>query len=76
MIYEDPVTNIDIDKHTLQTQSGKSLKYGSLIIATGCTATRYFIYELNYSMYTSGCMQSIFHNSDKNEYMTASITHI
>ncbi|CAO2819110.1 unnamed protein product [Amaranthus hypochondriacus] len=41
MIYEDPVTNIDIDKHTLQTQSGKSLKYGSLIIATGCTATRF-----------------------------------
>uniref|UniRef100_A0A803LW97 monodehydroascorbate reductase (NADH) n=2 Tax=Chenopodium quinoa TaxID=63459 RepID=A0A803LW97_CHEQI len=41
MIYEDAVTGVDIDEHTLQTQSGKSLKYGSLIIATGCTATRF-----------------------------------
>ncbi|KAL2902644.1 Monodehydroascorbate reductase chloroplastic/mitochondrial [Bienertia sinuspersici] len=41
MIYEDPVTNVNIEKQTLQTQSGKSLKYGSLIIATGCTATRF-----------------------------------
>lgn len=41
MIYEDPVSGIDIDRHTLQTQSGKSLKYGSLIIATGCMASRF-----------------------------------
>lgn len=41
MIYEDAVTDVDIEKQTLQTQSGKSLKYGSLIIATGCTATRF-----------------------------------
>lgn len=44
MIYEDAVTGVDIEKHTLQTQSGKSLKYGSLIVATGCTATRYYLF--------------------------------
>lgn len=42
MLYEDPVTSIDIEKQTLTTNSGKLLKYGSLIIATGCTASRYF----------------------------------
>jgi len=41
MFYEDPVTGIDIEKQTLRTNSGKQLKYGSLIIATGCTASRY-----------------------------------
>ncbi|XP_074264790.1 monodehydroascorbate reductase, chloroplastic/mitochondrial-like [Silene latifolia] len=41
MIYEDPVMGIDIEKNTLQTQSGKTLKYGSLIIATGCSASRF-----------------------------------
>ncbi|KAF8027660.1 hypothetical protein BT93_E0540 [Corymbia citriodora subsp. variegata] len=41
MLYEDPVTSIDIDKQTLTTDSGKLLKYGSLIIATGCTASRF-----------------------------------
>jgi monodehydroascorbate reductase (NADH) len=41
MLYEDPVENIDIQKQTLTTSSGKLLKYGSLIIATGCTASRY-----------------------------------
>lgn len=41
MLYQDPVTNIDIEKQTLTTNSGKLLKYGSLIIATGCTASRY-----------------------------------
>jgi NADH dehydrogenase FAD-containing subunit len=41
MFYEDPMTSIDIEKQTLMTNSGKQLKYGSLIIATGCTATRY-----------------------------------
>lgn len=41
MFYEDPVTSIDIEKQTLTTNSGKLLKYGSLIIATGCTASRF-----------------------------------
>ncbi|GLT78191.1 hypothetical protein SLA2020_497340 [Shorea laevis] len=41
MIYEDPVTSIDIEKQTLTTNSGKLLKYGSLIVATGCTASRF-----------------------------------
>ncbi|GAB4857428.1 Monodehydroascorbate reductase, chloroplastic/mitochondrial, variant 2 [Ancistrocladus abbreviatus] len=41
MIYEDPVTDIDIEKQTLTTESGKLLKYGSLIIATGSTTSRF-----------------------------------
>lgn len=41
MIYQDPVTSIDIEKQMLITNSGKLLKYGSLIVATGCTASRY-----------------------------------
>ncbi|XWS61721.1 hypothetical protein CRYUN_Cryun07bG0150400 [Craigia yunnanensis] len=41
MIYEDPVTIIDTEKQALTTNSGKLLKYGSLIIATGCTASRF-----------------------------------
>ncbi|XAR70256.1 Monodehydroascorbate reductase (NADH) [Bertholletia excelsa] len=41
MLYEDPVTGIDIEKQTLTTNSGKLLKYGSLIIATGSTASRF-----------------------------------
>ncbi|KAK7358577.1 hypothetical protein VNO77_00511 [Canavalia gladiata] len=41
MLYEDPVKDIDIGKQTLTTNSGKLLKYGSLIIATGCTASRF-----------------------------------
>ncbi|XP_044486653.1 monodehydroascorbate reductase, chloroplastic/mitochondrial [Mangifera indica] len=41
MLYEDPVTGIDIEKQTLTTNSGKLLKYRSLIIATGCTASRF-----------------------------------
>ncbi|KAL4565493.1 hypothetical protein LXL04_029591 [Taraxacum kok-saghyz] len=41
MIYEDPVTAIDAKKQTLTTNSGKTLKYGSLIVATGCTASRF-----------------------------------
>ena len=40
MIYEDPVTGADFEKQTLTTNTGKQLKYGSLIIATGCTASR------------------------------------
>lgn len=41
MLYEDPVKSIDIENQTLATNSGKLLKYGSLIIATGSTASRY-----------------------------------
>ncbi|WVZ25081.1 hypothetical protein V8G54_003625 [Vigna mungo] len=41
MLYEDPVKDIDIENQTLTTNSGKLLKYGSLIIATGCTASRF-----------------------------------
>lgn len=41
MIYQDPVTSIDIEKQMLITNSGKLLKYGSLIVATGCTASRF-----------------------------------
>lgn len=41
MLYEDPVTGHDIEKQTLRTSSGKLLKYGSLIIATGCEASRF-----------------------------------
>ncbi|CAI9772675.1 unnamed protein product [Fraxinus pennsylvanica] len=41
MLYEDPVVNVDIEKQTLTTNSGKLLKYGSLIIATGCSASRF-----------------------------------
>ncbi|KDP25386.1 hypothetical protein JCGZ_20542 [Jatropha curcas] len=41
MLYEDPVTSIDIEKQTLATNSGKLLKYGTLIIATGCSASRF-----------------------------------
>ncbi|EXB37294.1 Monodehydroascorbate reductase [Morus notabilis] len=40
-IYNDAVTSIDIEKQTLTTNSGKLLKYGSLIVATGCTASRF-----------------------------------
>lgn len=48
MIYEDPVTSIDSEKQTLTTNSGKLLKYGSLIIATGCTASRYVYLPFTY----------------------------
>ncbi|XP_073148242.1 monodehydroascorbate reductase, chloroplastic/mitochondrial isoform X2 [Henckelia pumila] len=41
LLLEDPVTNLDIEKQTLKTGSGKLLKYGSLIIATGCTSSRF-----------------------------------
>ncbi|PON97777.1 FAD/NAD(P)-binding domain containing protein [Trema orientale] len=40
-IYNEPVTSIDIEKQTLTTNTGKLLKYGSLIVATGCTASRF-----------------------------------
>ncbi|CAA0820481.1 Monodehydroascorbate reductase- chloroplastic [Striga hermonthica] len=41
MLHEDPVAAINTEKQTLITDSGKLLKYGSLIIATGCTASRF-----------------------------------
>ncbi|KAL0297591.1 UNVERIFIED_CONTAM: Monodehydroascorbate reductase, chloroplastic/mitochondrial [Sesamum radiatum] len=41
MLYEDPVEGIDVEKQTVRTSSGKLVKYGSLIIATGCTASRF-----------------------------------
>ncbi|XP_022892957.1 monodehydroascorbate reductase, chloroplastic/mitochondrial isoform X2 [Olea europaea var. sylvestris] len=41
MLYEDPIVNVDTEKQTLKTNSGKLLKYGSLIIATGCSASRF-----------------------------------
>ncbi|CAA6673738.1 unnamed protein product [Spirodela intermedia] len=41
VIYADPVTDLDIQSHSLRTSSGKNLKYGSLIIATGCTSVRF-----------------------------------
>ncbi|KAL3635601.1 Monodehydroascorbate reductase, chloroplastic/mitochondrial [Castilleja foliolosa] len=41
MLHEDPVADVDIEKQTLKTNSGKLLKYGSLIIATGCTSSRF-----------------------------------
>lgn len=41
VIYEDPVAGADFQKQTLTTNTGKQLKYGSLIIATGCTASRF-----------------------------------
>ncbi|CAN1743542.1 Monodehydroascorbate reductase, chloroplastic/mitochondrial [Linum perenne] len=41
MIYQDPVASVDIEKQTLTTNSGKLLKYGALIVATGCTASRF-----------------------------------
>lgn len=41
VLYEDPVTDIDLKTQTLTTSKGNLLKYGSLIIATGCAAARF-----------------------------------
>ncbi|XP_077245472.1 monodehydroascorbate reductase 6 isoform X3 [Tasmannia lanceolata] len=41
VLYEDPVTDIDVQTQTLTTSAGCLLKYGSLIIATGCSAVRF-----------------------------------
>nr|ACP43575.1 chloroplast monodehyroascorbate reductase [Avicennia marina] len=41
MLCGEPVGDIDIEKQTLRTNSGKLVKYGSLIIATGSTASRF-----------------------------------
>ena len=41
VLYEDPVVAFDGKTQTLKTSSGKILKYGSLIISTGCEASRY-----------------------------------
>lgn len=40
VLYQDPVVGLDIEAQTLTTSSGKLLKYGSLIISTGCEAAR------------------------------------
>eukprot|EP01018_Ginkgo_biloba_P018465 Gb_25157 [translate_table: standard] len=40
VMYGTTVTGLDIPTQTLTTASGSHLKYGSLIIATGCTAAR------------------------------------
>ncbi|GJN12448.1 hypothetical protein PR202_ga30727 [Eleusine coracana subsp. coracana] len=40
VLYEDPVVAFDGKTQTLKTSSGKMLKYGSLIISTGCEASR------------------------------------
>ncbi|XP_072978098.1 monodehydroascorbate reductase 5, chlorplastic [Typha angustifolia] len=41
VLYQDPVVAFDGQTHTLTTESGKILKYGSLIVATGCEAVRF-----------------------------------
>ncbi|CAL9752871.1 unnamed protein product [Musa acuminata subsp. burmannicoides] len=41
VLYEDPVAAIDIQNQILTTSSGNHLKYGSLIISTGCAAVRF-----------------------------------
>ncbi|KAJ6797279.1 monodehydroascorbate reductase 5, mitochondrial isoform X1 [Iris pallida] len=41
VLYQDPVTGLDTQTQTLTTSSGKLLKYGSLIISTGCAAVRF-----------------------------------
>ncbi|XP_068634264.1 monodehydroascorbate reductase, chloroplastic/mitochondrial isoform X2 [Aristolochia californica] len=41
VLYQDPVADIDVQTNTLTTSSGKLLKFGSLIIATGCSAARF-----------------------------------
>jgi monodehydroascorbate reductase (NADH) len=40
VLYEDPVEAFDGKTQTLKTSSGKILKYGSLIISTGCAGAR------------------------------------
>ncbi|URE00685.1 Pyridine nucleotide-disulfide oxidoreductase [Musa troglodytarum] len=41
VLYEDPVAAIDTQNQILTTSSGNHLKYGSLIISTGCAAVRF-----------------------------------
>ncbi|XP_008801779.2 monodehydroascorbate reductase 5, chlorplastic isoform X2 [Phoenix dactylifera] len=41
VLYQDPAVDFDVKKQTLTTSSGKLLKYGSLIISTGCAAVRF-----------------------------------
>jgi len=60
MLYEDPVKDIHIENQTLTTNSGKILKYGSLIIATGCTASRcWFIYFSSLFMFVHNVVLKI-----------------
>ncbi|ONK59077.1 uncharacterized protein A4U43_C08F2740 [Asparagus officinalis] len=41
VLYQDPVVGLDTEAQTLTTSSGKLLKYGSLIISTGCESARF-----------------------------------
>lgn len=41
VFYEDPVVSIDSNTQTVATSSGKTIKYGSLIISTGCVSARF-----------------------------------
>ncbi|XP_020114899.1 monodehydroascorbate reductase 5, mitochondrial [Ananas comosus] len=41
VLYQDPVVAFDGQKQTVTTTSGKILKYGSLIVSTGCEAARF-----------------------------------
>lgn len=41
VLYEDPVISFDSNTQTVATSSGKTIKYGSLIISTGCGSARY-----------------------------------
>ncbi|ONK56617.1 uncharacterized protein A4U43_C10F10780 [Asparagus officinalis] len=43
VLYQDPVVGLDTEAQTLTTSSGKLLKYGSLIISTGCESARTLI---------------------------------
>ena len=52
VLYEDPVEAFDGKTQTLKTSSGKILKYGSLIISTGCAAARYI--TIHYAYISSG----------------------
>lgn len=40
VLYQDPVVGLNTEAQTLTTSSGKLLKYGSLIISTGCESAR------------------------------------
>jgi hypothetical protein len=41
VLYKDPVVSIDSNTQTVATSSGKTIKYGSLIISTGSVSVRY-----------------------------------
>lgn len=41
VLYKDPVVSIDSNAQTVATSSGKTIKYGSLIVSTGCVPVRF-----------------------------------